>query len=100
MDIKYEALYFPKLIDAVNLPKDNTDFTRITGGIPGLIEAQKLVQKTVEAVKACAQDDPKVYKGTWLNEEDEHPLCRSSFFIREHEDNDPQDAIEDNDEAV
>lgn len=41
MEIKFEALYFPKEIGKVIIPLDQTDFTRILGGIPFLMEAQE-----------------------------------------------------------
>ncbi|KAG0202545.1 hypothetical protein BGX31_003580, partial [Mortierella sp. GBA43] len=88
MEIKFEALYFPKEIGKVIIPLDQTDFTLFIHH--SYVFDRRIVLETVKAVKECLQQNPELETGDWLKNDSEHELCRGSFYIRDHDDQEHQ----------
>ncbi|KAK3817614.1 MAG: hypothetical protein J3Q66DRAFT_340529 [Benniella sp.] len=85
LGIRNEALYFPKLLGIMKIPRDHADFECLIEGLPIMLAAQRIVARTLEAVKERV---PRTPIGTWpdhsvLDDDTEHPLCRSSFYIED-----------------
>ncbi|KAF9351227.1 hypothetical protein BGX34_000732, partial [Mortierella sp. NVP85] len=78
--IQHEALYFPRLLGIMEIPRKYTDFDCLFEGLPVVLAARSIVSRTLEAVKSCAPDeDPDLL----ILDDSEHPLCRPSFYIED-----------------
>ncbi|KAK3817615.1 MAG: hypothetical protein J3Q66DRAFT_400975 [Benniella sp.] len=80
LKIQDEAMYFPRLLGIMEIPRDHTDFECLFEGLPVIMAARSIVSRTV-AVKSCVpNEDPDL---SILDNDSEHPLCRPSFYIED-----------------
>ncbi|KAK3817616.1 MAG: hypothetical protein J3Q66DRAFT_340532 [Benniella sp.] len=79
--IQHEAMYIPRLLGIMEIPKDHTDFGCLLEGLPVVLAARGVVIRTLKAVKASvSKKDPDL---SVLEDDSEHPLCRPSFYIED-----------------
>ncbi|KAF9342242.1 hypothetical protein BGX34_008514 [Mortierella sp. NVP85] len=65
----------------MEIPKDNTNFECVAEGLPAMLAAQRIVLRTLEAVRRCVPK--KKLRPSLMDDDSEHPKCRPSFYIED-----------------